>query len=87
MKWFREAASSPVTNRLSSSRIIALVAGLTLSFATLFLTVASFFRVELVTPLTAFGTTLGVLAGSNYVTNRITAPKTGSSSGSDEPRP
>lgn len=75
--WFKEAASNPHTGKLSSHRVIALAAGLTLSIATLFLTVAAYFRPELTTPLTVFGTTLGGLAGANYVTNKITNRVTG----------
>lgn len=73
MTWLREAAESPVTNRISSSRVIALVAGLTLSACTLVLTPLAFLKPELVTPLTVFGTALAGLAGSGYVTNRLTS--------------
>ena len=75
MSWFKEAAASPVTGKYSSSRVIALVAGLTLSICTLVLTPLAFFRPELITPLTTFGTVLGALAGSGYVTNKLTAQK------------
>lgn len=73
MNWFREACSSGGTGRLSSSRMVALVAGLTLSACTAILTVASFFKIELATPLTVFGGALAGLAGANYVANRVTA--------------
>lgn len=75
MTWFREAASSPVTNRLSSSRLIALVAGLTLSFSTALLSIGSFWRPEMISAVVALGPTLGLLAGANYVTNRLSGKK------------
>ena len=75
MKLLKDAASSPATGKLSSSRLIALVAGLTLSICTLVLTPLAYLKPELVTPLTVFGTALAGLAGSNYVTNRLTATK------------
>lgn len=72
MSWFREAVENP-SGKVSSSRVIAMVAGLTLSFCTLVLTPLAFLKPELVTPLTAFGTALAGLAGANYVTQKITA--------------
>lgn len=77
MTWdeaLREAASNP-QGRLSSSRLIAVVAGFTLSFCTLALTPLAYMNAELVTPLTVSITALAGLAGSGYVTNRITATK------------
>lgn len=71
----KEAASCDVTNRVSSSRIISLVAGLTLSIATLLLTVGSFWHVEMLSTLTAFGPSLAALAGANYVTQKIMTGK------------
>lgn len=71
MIWLREAVENPA-GKVSSSRVIAMVAGLTLSFCTLVLTPLAFLKPELVTPLTAFGTALAGLAGANYVTQRIT---------------
>lgn len=77
--WFIEAASNSHTGKLSSHRVLALVAGFTLSGCTLFLSVASFFEPQLITPLTLFGTTLGGMAGAGYVTNKITNKSSGDS--------
>lgn len=73
MKWLREAANSPVTGQTSSSRVIALAAGFTLSFTTVVLTLLVYWRTELITPLTACVTVLGAMSGAGYVTNRLTA--------------
>lgn len=75
MKWLNDAITSPNTGKASSSRVIALAAGLTLSFCTLVLTPLAFLKPELITPLTAFGTALAGLAGSGYVTNKIMSGK------------
>lgn len=75
MTWFREAASSPITNQLSSSRIIAMTAGLSLSFSTVFLSIASFFKPELVSAVMALGPSLAGMAGAGYVSNRMTSGK------------
>ena len=58
------------TNRLSSARAISLVAGSTLSFSTVLLTIGSFFHSEMLATLAAFGPSLAGLAGMNYVANR-----------------
>jgi hypothetical protein len=75
--FIKEAACDNDTNRASSARVIALIAGVTLSLSTLWLTVAVFWRVELVTPLTTFGTALAGLAGANYIAQKITNGKKG----------
>lgn len=72
MTWLREAINSPATGKASSSRVSALVAGLSLSFSTVFLGVASFFKPELVSAVMALGPSLAALAGANYVSNRMT---------------
>lgn len=74
MNWLIEAVSN-AQGRVSSSRVIAMVAGITLSVCTLVLTPLAYFKPELVTPLTTFGTVLGALAGSGYVTNKLVAGK------------
>ena len=51
------------------------MAASTLSLCTVFLTVASFWQTELVSPLTAFGSVLGLMAGANYTAQRFTAGK------------
>jgi hypothetical protein len=73
MKWLREAVTDGKTNRVSSTRVVAMLAGWTLSLCTLALTVASFYKIELAAPLTVFGGALAGLASANYVTQRITA--------------
>ena len=85
MKWFLEAASSPATGQLSSSRVIALFAGMTFSACTLVLTPLAYLKPELITPLTTFGTVLGALAGSNYVTGKIMAGKKNDDTSPSEP--
>jgi hypothetical protein len=47
-----------------------LMSAATLCLSTLFLTVAAFWRVELVTPLTVFGGSLATLATGGYVAAR-----------------
>lgn len=74
MTWLREAAQNPA-GRISSSRVIALVAGFTLAICTLVLTPLAYLSPELVTPLTVSITALTGLAGSGYVTNKITGKK------------
>ena len=71
MKWLNESIRDNKTGLASSSRIVSLMAGSTLSFSTLLLTAGAFWKPELVAPLTAFGPVLATLAGANYVTNRI----------------
>ena len=71
MKWLREASNSPATGQTSSSRVIALVAGFTLSASTLVLTIMAYWETALITPLTVFGGALATMAGGGYVTNRI----------------
>lgn len=75
MIWLRESITSPATGKASSSRVIALVAGSTLSVCTLVLTPLAYLKPELATPLTVFGTALAGLAGSGYVTNKLTSGK------------
>ena len=71
MKWLNEAIRDSKDGLVSSSRVISMMAGSTLSLSTLLLTVGAFWKPELVAPLTAFGPVLATLAGANYVTNRI----------------
>ena len=62
MRWFVEAVQSPASGWASSSRIISLVAGLTLSFSTALLTIGSFWHVEMLPTLMAFAPSLAGLA-------------------------
>jgi hypothetical protein len=73
--FIKEASCDNDSGRASSARVISLLAGATLSLSTLWLTVAAFWKVELVTPLTAFGTSLAALAGANYVMQKVTGKK------------
>jgi len=69
MSWLRELLEGQ-NNLLSSARAIALMAGSTLSFSTVLLTIGSFWHSEMLATLTAFGPSLAGLAGMNYVMNR-----------------
>ena len=73
--FIKEAACDNDSSRASSSRIISLVAGLTLSIATLVLTFGSFWHPAMLGTLTAFGPSLAALAGVNYATQKIMAGK------------
>ncbi len=65
MKWLRELSQDD-TNRLSSARAISLLAGSTLSFSTVLLTIGAFWHPEMLATLTAFGPSLAGLAAMNY---------------------
>lgn len=71
MNWLQEAVTSPNTGKTSSSRVVSVTAGLTLSFCTLVLTVGAFFEVAMLQTLAIFGPSLAGLAGANYVANRM----------------
>ena len=75
IRYLKEAAKCDRTGNASSSRVISLVAGLTLSLTTVVLTLGSFWHPEMLNTLTAFGPSLAALAGANYVTNRLTTGK------------
>lgn len=70
MKWLIESTLDNRTGRLSSTRITALAAGLTLSFCTAFLSVASYFKPELLVAVMALGPSLAGLAAMNYGVQR-----------------
>lgn len=76
MIWLHETVSSPHTGRASSSRVIALAAGLTLCFSTVLLTIGSFWHLEMLPTLMAFGPSLAGMATIGYATNRFTTNKT-----------
>ena len=57
-------------NRLSSARVISLMAGSTMSASTLLLTIGSFWHTEMLVTLAAFGPSLAGLAAANYGFNR-----------------
>ena len=78
MKWdttLREAIRDNKSGLASSSRIVALLSGVTLSVCTILLTVLAFFKIELVPALTVFGGALAAQAGSGYVATKMTEKK------------
>ena len=64
--FFKEASCDNDSGRVSSARVISLMAGSTLSVATLMLTFRSFWHPEMLNTLIAFGPSLAGLAASNY---------------------
>ena len=70
--WLRELCQDNATNRLSSARAVSLMAGSTLSFSTVLMTIGAFWKPEMLSVLTAFGPSLAALAGANYVANQMT---------------
>ena len=75
MKWLDQAIRDDNTHQASASRITMLIAAVTLCLSTLLLTVGSFWRIELVPALTAFGSVLGTMAGASYITSKVTGKK------------
>lgn len=67
MTWLREAVSDGRSGRVSTKRIVMLVAGLSMSIGTLALVTAVFAGHDVSGPLVAFGTSLSALAGAGYV--------------------
>jgi hypothetical protein len=82
-EWLHEAAQSPITNRVSSSRVIALVAALTLSFCTVVMTFGMFSEPEFALPLTTAIGLLGAMGGAGYMTNKIMNGKPEKTNGAD----
>ena len=74
-KTLRELFSDGKTGRLSSTRVTAFLAGLSLCFSLVWLSVASFWNPELVDGVVALGPTLGLMAGANYMMMRHTGSK------------
>ena len=70
MKAYLKEATSTANGHISSTRIVTLLASLTLSLCTLILTIGAFWRIELTQPLTVFGGVLGGMAGTGYAMNR-----------------
>ena len=75
LTWLKEAVSDNKTGRVSSSRIVMLISGVTLCLSTLWLTVAAYWRIELVPALTVFGGSLATMAGAGYVSRTIAEKK------------
>jgi len=72
MTWLSEAASNP-KGQISSSRVINLAAGFSLSLSNALLTIGSFWHIEMLATLSVLAPTLGALAGGSYMMNRWTA--------------
>jgi hypothetical protein len=70
-----EAIRSPKSNMVSSSRVIAMAAGFSLSLAVLMMTVGLFFSPDFVTPLTATTPFLAAMAGTGYAVNKLSNDK------------
>ncbi len=69
MTWLKQLSSDDM-NRLSSTRVIALMAGSTLCFSTAVLTVGSFWHPEMLPVLSAIGPSLAGMATASYMMNR-----------------
>ena len=82
--FWREAACDNDSGRVSSARVISLMAGSTLSVSTLALTYGSFSHPEMLSTLTAFGPSLAALAGVNYGIQKYATTKTGKPEKTDE---
>lgn len=67
MTWLREAINDSKTGQASSKRIIALVAALSMSFATVILAIAAVFGQDVANALFAVTGPLALLGGANYV--------------------
>ena len=75
MNWFAEVISDGRSQRLSSTRFNAVIAGITLCLSTLILTAIVYWRVEVVPALTVFGGALAGLAGAGVVVNKWASTK------------
>jgi uncharacterized membrane protein YccC len=72
---FRELISDNKTGRLSSARFISVIAGITLSLATLWLAIISFWETEVIPALTVALGSIAGLAASNYGFQKFTEKK------------
>ena len=63
----KELLSDSRSERLSVKHTAMMIATVTLSLCTTLLTILVYWRVEIVPALTAFGMTLGGIAGSSYI--------------------
>lgn len=68
--WFREAASNANTGLMSSSRLIAIISGFTLSLCTVLLTIGSFWHAEMLPVLMAIAPSLAGMSGLGYAVNK-----------------
>ena len=71
MNWLRESISDGKTGTASSKRVIALLAGSSMSFAVVLLAVATLFGYETYLELGAVSVPLAGLAGYNYVRGKL----------------
>ena len=71
MTWFIESIQSPHTGKASSSRFVAVVAGMTLSACCLFMTFGLFFKDVFAMPLAVTTPLLATMAGAGYMTSKI----------------
>lgn len=71
----RELLSDARSEKLSVKHTAMMLATITLSLCTTLLTLLVYWRVEVVPALTAFGMTLGGIAGSSYVFGKATERK------------
>ncbi len=67
MTWLREAISDSGTGKVSSKRVAALMAALSMSFATVILCVAAVVGQDVSNALFAVTGPLALLGGANYV--------------------
>lgn len=71
MSWLREAINDSKTGQASSKRIIALIAALSMSFATVILSVAAVAGQDVANALFAVTGPLALLGGANYVGGKL----------------
>lgn len=71
MNWLRESISDGKTGQASSKRVIALLAGASMSFAVMLLAIATLFGYETYLELGAVCVPLAGMAGYNYVRGKI----------------
>ena len=71
MNWLRESISDGKNGTASSKRVIALLAGASLSFAVVLLAIATLFGYETYLELGAVSVPLAGLAGYNYVRGKL----------------
>lgn len=72
---FRELISDNKTGRLSSARLISVIAGVTLALSTLWLAFASYLETALVPALTVALGAIAGLAASNYGFQKVAEKK------------
>ena len=71
MNWLRESISDGKTGQASSKRVIAMLAGASMSFAVVLLAIATLFGYETYLEPGAVSVPLAGLAGYNYVRGKL----------------